>query len=163
MSDLALSPYGVQAYTQDQEGNPFGNAAAKAYHHIIQDPRKLVTQLTSIISSGFGVQTFNQIEQLFDPLDYFEVSQFVRNKTFLIPILLEAYPHIGRLFLGFRYHLVLDVFKEDENDEGLLYLLIRTTENFDKIQPILEQLDETWWLGKVETARGKLVIDVEYV
>ena len=139
------------------------DTAYQAYFRIIRVPSKLATQLTSIITDRLGTQTFDQVDQMFVYLDYFEVSQFLRRESFLVPILLEAYSELEQRFIHFRYHLALDVLREDSVDDGLLYILVRTTDNFDDIQPILDKLDEEWWLGEVEKARGKLVIDVEYI
>ncbi len=133
------------------------------YAQILRDPMRTVTEPTSVVTGWLGSRTFAQVESLFVYQDYMSVSTYLHKHSFLVPLILEAYSQITQRFLGFQYHLGLEVSQEATSDEEALYLLICTVSSCEEVQPLLTKLDEEWWLDEVERADGQLTIDVEYL
>lgn len=91
-----------------------------------------------------------------------EVTEFLTDNSFLLPVLGEAYEQIRNHF-GKSTQITLEVVTDPEvaGDQELA-IFIRTNLSPDKAFEKLEQLGEEWWLDTPFNVREKLCIDVEF-
>lgn len=99
----------------------------------------------------------SMIEEIFFIDSEKEVVLFLRNNSFLIPIILNAAIEIKRTF-DIPFSLKLDY----EGIDDKLYLLI-VCADYDNSFDSLKRLDNNWWLQHVGKAKGKMNIDLELV
>ncbi|MCG3159838.1 MAG: hypothetical protein JMDDDDMK_00863 [Acidobacteria bacterium] len=91
------------------------------------------------------------------------VEDFLRENPFLISLILEAREQIRRYF-GADHTLALQLFYDPENPQNRqLILLIQARDGFEKVRPLLDQLNEGWWFDAIERAQGLLDIIPEYL
>ena len=90
-----------------------------------------------------------------------EVSDFLSDNVYLVPLLVEAYGKIREYFPSAK--LILEVVADPEADkEKELVIFIRTNLPPDEALDRLELLDRNWWLDASLDSGEKLCIHVEF-
>ena len=90
-----------------------------------------------------------------------EVSDFLSDNVYLIPLLVEAYGKIREYFPSAK--LILEVVADPEADkEKELVIFICTNLPPDEALDRLELLDRNWWLDASLDSDEKLCIHVEF-
>ena len=90
-----------------------------------------------------------------------EVSDFLSDNVYLVPLLVEAYGKIREYFPSAK--LILEVVADPEaNKEKELVIFIRTNLPPDEALDRLELLDRNWWLDASLDSGEKLCIHVEF-
>jgi hypothetical protein len=115
------------------------------------------------ITATFGLllDQADLVGQVYVFRDPVNVHAFLDCYPFLVPLLLEAAPHLEHYFPG--QNIFLEVVNDPESTDTsqLVAIVVETTspeEAFDR----LEQFDQAWWVGAVRRAKGKLCIDVAF-
>lgn len=102
------------------------------------------------------------IAELYDLTRPDEVLQFLSSHLFLVPLLIEARDKIADIF-GHESRVVLEVITDPEAPaDRELFAFVRTALPADKALQKLGQLDQDWWLDRLDDAQGKLCIHVEF-
>ncbi|MBC7250165.1 MAG: hypothetical protein H5T62_07760 [Anaerolineae bacterium] len=101
------------------------------------------------------------LERLYVFKERKEVTSFLEECPFLIPLLLEAHYEIEQHFSPSQVFLEVITDPEETNSTQLL-ASIATGLDPDEALDRLERFDEEWWLDALAGARGKLCIDVEF-
>lgn len=103
-----------------------------------------------------------RIRSLYDFRRLTQVTDFLRENKFLIPLLFEVYGKIGSYFSP-STRVVLEVVSDPEADDDVeLFVLIQTYANPKEARACLDRLDEEWWLSVLHRAKCKMNIDLEY-
>ena len=90
-----------------------------------------------------------------------EVSDFLSDNVYLVPLLVEAYGKIREYFPSAK--LILEVVADPEADkEKELVIFICTNLPPDEALDRLELLDRNWWLDASLDSGEKLCIHVEF-
>lgn len=106
-------------------------------------------------------QLVKGVATLYTFKDYVPVANFLRENTFLLDLLIEAWGKI-REYFGRDVSVALEVFADPEaKDSRQLVALIRTNLPLQEEVDLLETLYDEWWLDELPTAQCKLHIDVE--
>lgn len=104
-------------------------------------------------------KSLERVKALF-PAETDGVQEFLRKHPALIAVLLDAYPHLARIF-G-TPHLTLNVVRDSEGEgEDELFAYITTTEPVDEALAKLDQFDEEWFLDQDQT-EGRLNFSLEF-
>lgn len=91
-----------------------------------------------------------------------EVVRFLGSHPFLAPLLIEARLKIAEVF-GHASRVVLEVITDPEAPaDRQLFAFVQTDLPPDEALQKLNQLDQEWWLDKLDEAQGKLCIHVEF-
>lgn len=94
------------------------------------------------------------VEKLFEIEDTPAVRRYLRERPFLVPLLVEARRAIARYFpddARTRLQLVPD---RDDGDHVDLFAVIRTALPADDALKRLDRFDEEWWLEAAVRASG---------
>jgi hypothetical protein len=90
-----------------------------------------------------------------------EVTSFLEENLFLIPLLQEAYTHIKRHFP--LSDVVLEVVTDPEiMGQKDLVVFIVVKQKAEEASQALDRLDEEWWLDTLDRAEDKLHITLEF-
>ena len=112
--------------------------------------------ISSIVSTNIW-----SLEELYIFRKSQETHHFIEENAFLIPLLREAYSRIRNYFP--RSALFLEAFTDPEiYGERQLVLSIAVEGDSDAASSALDELDENWWLDKMELAQDKLLIVLEF-
>ncbi|HED03519.1 MAG TPA: hypothetical protein ENI60_01985 [Candidatus Fraserbacteria bacterium] len=91
-----------------------------------------------------------------------EVEAFLKDYSFLIPLLREAAPQV-RLIFGTDVRLTLQVVHDPEvAGESELTIYICTNLPVDEAMDKLSRLDEEWFLDQLHCTHGKLNLDIQF-
>jgi hypothetical protein len=102
------------------------------------------------------------IDKLYIFRDVNDVTSFLEENSFLVPLLQEAYTHIKRHFPD--SDVVLEVVTDPEiMDEKALVAFIVVKQTAKEASQALNRLDKEWWLNALERAEDKLHITLEFV
>ncbi|MBC7259156.1 MAG: hypothetical protein H5T65_07895 [Chloroflexi bacterium] len=102
------------------------------------------------------------ISTLYDFVRRDEVVQFLGAYPFLAPLLIEARRKIAEVF-GHASRVVLEVITDPEAPaDRELFAFVQADLPPDEALQKLNQLDQEWWLDKIDEAQGKLCIHVEF-
>jgi len=102
------------------------------------------------------------LEQLYILRRHSEVTAFLADNSFLLPVLQDAHKQIKDYF-GKSTKIALEVVTDSEVAEDReLVIFICTSLSPDKAFKRLKEFDKGWWLGTPFNVRGKLCIDVEF-
>jgi tetratricopeptide (TPR) repeat protein len=116
--------------------------------------------LQSPTLTGNGTEALRSLYNLEEP-DL--IAEFVQQNSFLVELLAEAPRRINSVF-GEETKLVLRLSQDPEDvDSRKLFINILTTLSAQEAFPLLERLDEEWWLDISDRADGKLNIRLRYV
>ena len=102
------------------------------------------------------------IETLYSFRDAHEVTGFLQEYPFLIPLLQEAYIHIKRHFP--HSDVALRVMTDPEVMGGkqlIVFILVEQTAK--EASPVIDQLDEEWGLDAMERVQDLLCITLEFI
>lgn len=101
------------------------------------------------------------LEKLYVVRQSKETLQFIRENSFLDPLLREASTHIKRYFPSSELFLEV-VADPDIPDEKQLVVSIPVQQKPEEASLALDELDENWWLDAMERAQNKLCITLEF-
>jgi hypothetical protein len=88
------------------------------------------------------------------------IESYLWNNGFLLDILFEAYNQIMKIFdKGIELHLELH--RDYEEDFEELFVVIKSSLEPEQMLVLMDKLDEEWFLGIMDTTKGKLNITVE--
>lgn len=104
------------------------------------------------------LQTLEKSYKIIEPERVFE---FLKERQYLLPLLLEAREEILKYFPQSSLSLELKADPEAE-DNSQLILYIQTNLPFKEALDQLDKFDEQWWLDKVDQAKGNLCIDLAF-
>ena len=91
-----------------------------------------------------------------------EVEAFLKEYSFLIPLLREVAPQ-ARLIFGTDVRLTLQVVHDPEvAGESELTVYIHTNLPVDEAMDKLSKLDEEWFLDQLHRTNGKLNLDIQF-
>ena len=108
-------------------------------------------------------QEIERLEDLYSFRGREEVTEFLESHSFLVLLLLEAYPHVKRHF-GSDAPVFLEVVTDPEaTNDRELYALIGTRLPPEAALEKLERFDKEWWSAAMDRAQCKLCIDVGFV
>lgn len=98
------------------------------------------------------------LENLYDFRQKTEVLDFLEKHPFLIPLLLEAHPHIRQHFPDAP--LFLQYITDPEIDYPQLAVYIDRPEELNAEEAIdkLENIDDDWWIDAEPKSQGKMFI-----
>lgn len=94
--------------------------------------------------------------------DRLNVQRFLREHSFLLPLLYETIAKTPEYFPGAVVRL--DLFQDPESEDVSEHLFVRIVselearEAYDK----LRQLQSEWWLARLPEARGQMTIGLDY-
>lgn len=113
---------------------------------------------TTIKIAGADVETLQKLYIFKEPA---EIIEFLEKNPFLIPLILEAHPHIRKHFPESRLYLNIVLDPEINNDQ--LAILISRPDNLNAEERIdtLERIDDDWWLDAEKLAQEKMFIGYE--
>ena len=101
------------------------------------------------------------IDKLYIFREATEVTSFLEENPFLIPLLQEAYMHIKRHLP--HSDVVLEVVTDPEiMGQKDLVVFIVVEGKAEEASEALDRLDEEWWLNALERAEDKLHIALEF-
>lgn len=104
-----------------------------------------------------------QLETIYEFNDYYEVTNYLKEHSYLLELLFEAFSEIERLF-GRNPRVLLKVVNDpDIEDENQLFAYIHTTLSPKEALSRMEILDEEWFLNQIDRARGKFNLNIEFV
>ncbi len=104
---------------------------------------------------------YSSIENLYIFREANEVTSFLEENPFLIPLLQEARMHIKRYFPA--SDVVLEVVTDPEiMGEKDLVAFIVVELDVDEACDTLDRLDDEWWLDASDRAQGQFHIALEY-
>jgi hypothetical protein len=90
------------------------------------------------------------------------VIKFIQKHPFLLDVLKEAYPQIRKHFPDET--LVLEVnFDKEGAEYDMLFIHIQTEQEVAISLQNFDNLDNEWWLDKMEAANYKLCIHLEHL
>jgi len=89
------------------------------------------------------------------------VEDFLRDHSFLLPLIEDARPAVGEWFPGSTPSLQV-ITDPDEPSIQQLLLSIPTGLDARTAAHQLDGLDATWWLDRLPEAQGKLCVHVEF-
>jgi len=90
-----------------------------------------------------------------------EVLGFLNAHADVLPLLLEAYPHVAQHF-GPNPAVFLEVVRDPETDDGgQLVAFIRTDLDPTEALARLDRFDKCWWLEASRRSLGRLCIHLE--
>jgi len=105
------------------------------------------------------------LEQQYTLIDRDRVLDFLSTHSYLMPILVGAHERVTAEFQGSRLFLrvVTDPDGMGPNNTDELVASIAT--DLEPLEAIgrLDRIDDDWWLDALPSARGKLIIDLEFV
>lgn len=89
------------------------------------------------------------------------ILRFLERYPFLVPSLVEVYPHIEEFF---PHSLVYLTIATDQEEWGIdrLVAFIATDLDPDEALDALSTFDKKWWLNSLKRAQGKLCITLEF-
>jgi hypothetical protein len=89
------------------------------------------------------------------------ILRFLERYPFLVPLLVEVYPHIEEFF---PHSLVYLTVTTDPEEWGIdrLVAFIATYSDPDDVLDALSAFDKKWWLNSLKRAQGKLCITLEF-
>lgn len=91
------------------------------------------------------------------------IAEFIQPNSFLVELLAEAPRHVHSVF-GTDTDLALQLSQDPEDaDSHQLFINILTTLSAQDAFPLLERLDDEWWLDVSNRADGKLNIRLRYI
>jgi len=91
----------------------------------------------------------------------FETTKFIKNNSFLVPLLLEAEKVIREYFTD--EELFLEVIHDAEDiDFEELIIFIHTNLSPKEALDRLDKIDEEWWIDASIKSKGKLNINIEF-
>ena len=103
----------------------------------------------------------SRVQELYTLRRPAEVLGFLNAHPDILPLLLEAYPHVAQHF-GPSPVVFLEVVKDPEtNDEGQLAAFIRTGLEPAEALARLDSLDKSWWLEASRRSQAPLCIHLE--
>lgn len=86
--------------------------------------------------------------------DGVRVREFLRDNTYLAPIISEAYPELQKHFPHSTFFMDID--------QGTLVISVGTTLSPEVANENLNRFDEEWWLDVCVNSHAKLCITVEF-
>lgn len=98
------------------------------------------------------------ISSLFSYNNYQEISKFIIERKHLMPLLIDGYLNIRKIFGDVSLTLRL----EGEDVQKKLYLLINVDGNLEDAYDLLDKLDQQWWNENALLSRFDMNIDLEY-
>ncbi len=84
-----------------------------------------------------------------------DVFEYLKRYPFLMPLLLEASPHLGRCFGDVP--TILKVYHDPEDGSQELMVDIQTRLSPDALVEAVNAFDTAWWLDALDRADGKLM------
>lgn len=113
--------------------------------------------------SEFLQSEINSLSEIYKFINKEKIKDFILKNSYLLPLLKEFPTQIKRYF-GENIKLALKISTEpDFSNSDELWILILTELSAKEAFPLLENLDENWWLDNLERANCKLNIRLEYV
>lgn len=93
-----------------------------------------------------------------------DVTAFLAEHPSLPDLLVEASSRIARLF-PLPQPLALEIFRNIEEDEaeGILFVVIPTKLTPEEALRLLDRLDDDWLVDAVRQTRGRFNVNLEYV
>ena len=91
----------------------------------------------------------------------FETTKFIKNNSFLVPLLLEAEKVIREYFTDDELFLEVIHDAEDIDFEELI-IFIHTNLSPKEALDRLDKIDEEWWIDASIKSKGKLNINIEF-
>jgi hypothetical protein len=108
-----------------------------------------------------ATQTISDLDQIYTFRNQPEVLGFIRDNSFLTPLLFEAWNVIRKYFPSDL--LFLEVYQDLESpNSSQLIIFIATSLKAQAAGQALDKIDQEWWLNNFERARGKLAINLEF-
>lgn len=105
--------------------------------------------------------SINILETLYSFYDYMEIYFFLKENSYLLPLLFEAHTEINRYFPE-GTKMSLKVVDDLDLNGVKMFILINSPTNLDKSFELLDLVDENWWADAILNAKFKLNIDLEY-
>lgn len=90
------------------------------------------------------------------------VNQYLRQYSFLLPLILEAKAQITRFFSP-ETRTAIEVSADPSDGSSQLYLVIPTRLKAEEAYGQLERLDQEWWLEASERAQFRMNIVPEFI
>lgn len=107
-----------------------------------------------------NVQTgISSSDSLYVATEREKILDFLRENSYLFPLLMEAYHHAKMHFPGNSVRLELATDPEIPNTTQLIVRVV-TPLNPKEASQKLRELDKQWWLGAMSQAQGKMLIDI---
>jgi hypothetical protein len=113
--------------------------------------------------SEFLQSEINSLSEIYKFINKEKIKDFILKNSYLLSLLKEFPTQIERYFGG-NIKLALKISTEpDSSNSDELWILILTELSAKEAFPLLESLDENWWLDNLERANCKLNIRLEYI
>lgn len=140
---------------------PFQETVTK----IKQSFRAISAPMSSAISVSYTWEDKDKIETSIEMLErvytfqgYMNITTYLKNNYFLIPILFEALGEIENYFPNAKN--ILEVVRDSDSNQEKLFLKIMSSAH--NSLELLDELDENWWLDTLPRTKLKMNIDLEY-
>lgn len=104
--------------------------------------------------------TMETVKQHYTILNPIAVQNYLAEKPFLVPLLLEAVPHFHTWFAGDE--LALEVVFDKDSDATDFAAFPLTTLPALEARHRLERLREDWWLEAMDRSQQAMFITVEF-
>ena len=99
------------------------------------------------ISRKMNAEFKNRIENLnIKCRDYEKIEKFLLTHDYIIEYLFKAYNQIKRIFEENIVEIILEYYKDYEEDYEWLFINIKTNLSPESSLDLLEKFDEEWWL-----------------
>ncbi len=120
-------------------------------------------QLVTVAPQAVEERNIRSLEQLYTFRKPQQVSSFLQAHSFLVPLLFEAYIQIEQHFRSNPQVFLQVVTDPEAADDRELFIFIGTNLPPDEALDRLDRLDEEWWFDAMDSSKGGLCIDVEFL
>lgn len=133
--------------------------------------RSIFRRLRAGLEAGINVFTAARYPEIVPELidigyqvrDRLNVQRFLREHSFLVPMLVETIPNIREYFPNAQIRLELFQDPEAEAVFEHLFIKVATDLQLKEARDAFKKLQTEWWLSKLPKARGHLTIGLAYV
>jgi hypothetical protein len=146
---------------QDNQITPSDDAQRRLQLSALYQDQLLDGASPQALPSASSDTCYPDLEKLYIFRDASEVTSFLEENPFLIPLLVESYPYIKKYFPD------ADVFLEVVHDPEIigytqLIAFIAVRQNAEEADEALDRLDEEWAPEALERAGNKFLITLEF-
>lgn len=120
-------------------------------------PQRNIVETSAILQAIGDIDLLKEV-YLFQQTK--EIKTYLWNNRFLLDILFEAYEQIINVF-GKGIELNLELHRDYEEDFEELFIVIKSSLEPNVMLALMDKLDDEWFLGAMDSTKGKLNITVE--
>ena len=156
-----------QLQINQTSGNTWAPRTARLYHR--QQPTQTHSRVQEFDFAELEAQIAQQrqlgnvlgsLKREFIFTDTKAVENFIANNRAVVPLLLEAVPHLRENFGSVP--LTLEIIAEDGPPRSISAFVLWRGER-TAARSALKHFDESWWMNNLKRAAGRVVFDYELI